>query len=220
MEYAYSEDFFLKYQDDSLRSAREIIPLLLQFIKPNSVIDVGCATGAWLSVFKEHGIQDILGLDGHASHSLLLIGETQYRQIDLSTPFELGRKADLALSLEVAEHLPAECAVTFIQSLVKIASVILFSAAIPGQGGTNHRNEQWPEYWAELFCVHGYIPIDCLRLRIWRNERIKFWFRQNILIYADEKSLDCWPQLKSYVESGSPPPLSLVHPELYTRRPR
>ena len=70
--------------------------------------------------------------------------------------------------LEVAEHIPPECADIFVESLTwGLAPVIMFSAAVPGQGGTLHLNEQWPAYWASKFAQHGYVLIDCLRPQLW-----------------------------------------------------
>lgn len=83
-------------------------------------------------------------------------------------PYLFGprRNFDLAVSLQVAEHLPPSSAKGFIDSLAKLAPVVLFSAAIPLQAGAEHLNEQWPEYWAALFKTHDYLPIDCIRGRM------------------------------------------------------
>ena len=93
-------------------------------------------------------------------------------------------KWEMILSLEVGEHLPKECAETFVYSLTQLAPVILFSAAIPFQGGTQHVNEQWQDYWVKHFQNKGYVAIDCIRNRVWGNERVEVWYAQNILIFA------------------------------------
>ena len=103
---------------------------------------------------------------------------------DLAQPLQIDRRFDLALSLEVAEHLPPECGSEFVQTLTDLSSVILFSAAIPFQGGTDHLNEQWPEYWADRFDARGYVPIDCIRRRIWRNEDVEWWYAQNLMFFV------------------------------------
>lgn len=38
----YTNDFYDWQQEGSKRSAREIIPLVVELIQPTSVIDVGC----------------------------------------------------------------------------------------------------------------------------------------------------------------------------------
>ena len=55
------------------------------------------------------------------------------------------------------------------------------SAALPGQGGTHHVNEQWIDYWANMFGQHGYQPFDFLRPLFWDDARIEPWYRQNAI---------------------------------------
>lgn len=143
----YNEGFFQYLQEGSKRSAEQIVPILLELIQPQSVIDVGCGTGTWLSVFCEHGIEDIWGVDGdYVQEEALEIPKDRFLSHDLTKPLALDRKFDLAISLEVAEHLPCDSAEAFVDSLTQLAPVILFSAAIPFQGGVGHVNEQWQEY--------------------------------------------------------------------------
>ena len=115
---------------------------------------------------------------------MLEIPTDRFLALNLSQPLPIKQQFDLVVSLEVAEHLPCECAKVFVESLVKLGPVILFSAAVPFQGGTNHVNEQWPEYWAKLFQEQGYVAIDCIRNKIWQNDRVKWYYAQNILVFA------------------------------------
>ena len=148
----YTPQFYDLHQDGARRSARQIIPLVLNWVRANSVVDVGCGTGSWLATVRECGNDDIIGVDGdYVYQSQLEIPRATFVARDLTRPVDLGRSFDLAISLEVAEHLPAPCASTFVASLVKLAPIVLFSAAIPGQGGTDHVNEQWQDYGAICF---------------------------------------------------------------------
>ena len=148
----YDEKFFRNLEKGSLQSAKEIVPLVVRFLQPASVVDVGCGTGAWLSVFKEQGIRDILGVDGdYVNLDSMFIPKEAFQPHDLTRPLKINRKFDLVVSLEVAEHLPSNCAETFVESLTGLGSVVIFSAAIPYQGGQNHVNEQWQDYWKKLF---------------------------------------------------------------------
>lgn len=211
-EKPYTSDFYRKQAADSRRSAEIIVPLVVDLIRPNSVVDVGCGVGAWLSVFMDHGIGDVLGVDGAwVDKAELRIPERRFTSFDLEKPLRLGRQFDLAMSVEVAEHLPAECAEIFVASLTRLAPVVLFSAAIPFQGGTHHLNEQWPEYWAGYFRERGYAAVDCLRKKIWRNDNVDWWYAQNILIFARRDYLDTRPILKPEHEA----PSALVHPKKY-----
>lgn len=218
MNEPYTEEYYKKIQEGSLQAAREVVPLILSLIQPKSVLDVGCGTGAWLSVFREQGINDIWGIDGEEICSKELLFERErFTAVDLCKGFQIDQKVDLVVSLEVAEHIPLESAGIFIQSLVKMSPVVMFSAAIPGQGGLNHLNEQWPDYWATHFRSYGYLCLDCVRKKIWNNSKIKFWFRQNILLYVEQEYLKTHQTLATQYDADQVTPLALVHPELYLR---
>ena len=120
------------------------------------------------------------------------------------------------MSLEVAEHLDEAAADTFVASLVALAPLVLFSAAIPYQGGTNHVNEQWPSYWHAKFAARDYVVVDCLRERLWRNEQVTYWYAQNMLFFVRRDRLADYPALAAHVaRAGDGPPLHLVHPGHY-----
>jgi SAM-dependent methyltransferase len=215
----YSPAFFESITDGSLRSAEIIVPLLVSTIRPASVIDVGCGDGAWLHVFERHGVVDVCGVDGsYVPSSQLRISEHAFRAADLSHAFRLERRFDLALSLEVGEHLPVASAPEFIDSLVRLASVVVFSAAIPGQGGTNHVNEQWQGYWAALFEERGYCPIDCIRPFVWNHPDVELWYAQNCLVYVRADTLDSYPELRATALQPARSPLDVVHPRMYMLR--
>lgn len=203
-------------EDTNLISARVVVPLVIELVSPKSVIDVGCGTGLWLKAFSENGIREITGIDGSwVDKKMLVIPGQAFISKDLEQPLNIGKKADLAVCLEVAEHLNSTKSEQLISSLVEVAPVILFSAAIPFQGGAHHVNEQWPDYWAKIFKEKGYIPVDCLRRKIWDDNRVSFFYAQNILIYVDKKKINEYQKLKKEVEAGYNEALSLVHPHMY-----
>jgi SAM-dependent methyltransferase len=185
-------------------------------VQPRSVVDIGCGTGAWLAVFQEWGVQDVLGIDGaHVPRDRLEIAPERFLVHDLTHPLRLDRHFDLVLALEVAEHLPPQCASLFVESLVRLGPLVLFSAAIPFQGGLHHLNERWPTYWAERFAARGYAPIDCIRPRVWENERVQWWYAQNLLLYARYDALAANPALHGAYHACAGRPLNLVHPRRY-----
>lgn len=195
----------------SLETYREsdamiIADILSQNYTIRSVIDIGCGLGGWLSVFQNKGCE-VLGVDNHytLSESKIYVDRQYLVGHDLSTPYLSPGKYDLALCLEVAEHINAEHADRLIDSLVACSDLILFSAAIPFQGGQGHVNEQWPSYWIEKFKKRGYQPKDAIRPLIWNNENIQWWYRQNMLLF--EKS--------SVEEKSDSSKYNLVHPDLY-----
>jgi SAM-dependent methyltransferase len=210
---AYTTDFFDTIRDGARRSAEVVVPIVLETLKPTSVIDVGCGDGTWLSVFLEMGVKDVWGLDGdYVNVTQLRIPRGLFRPTDLSSPFMFERKFDLAMSLEVAEHLPPSSAKGFVESLSRLASLILFSAAIPLQGGTNHLNEQWPDYWVELFRTHDYLPIDFIRGRIWSNRKVEWYYSQNTILFAQAECVRKDDELSRLYQQTNQQQLSLVHP--------
>jgi SAM-dependent methyltransferase len=212
----YTKSFYEEIRDGARRSAEVIVPLVLQFLAVRSVTDVGCGDGSWLSVFQKLGVEDILGIDGkYVTRELLQIPQDRFRAFDLTKSFSLGRVFDLAISLEVAEHLPADCAAGFVESLTRLSPLVLFSAAIPCQGGNHHINEQWPDYWTKLFKKHEYVPVDFLRRRIWQNDSVEWWYAQNTLLFAQSKLLESDATLKTEFERSNLDQLSLVHPKQY-----
>ena len=216
----YDEDFFALHEKTSRESARRIVPLVLEQFRPASVVDVGCGIGTWLAEFQAAGISDYLGVDGdYVSRANLLIDSSRFVARDLSQPLMLNRRFEMAVSLEVAEHLPEEAAATFVGSLTQLAPVVLFSAAIPYQGGANHVNEQWPEYWEQHFLNHGYVVVDSLRRRIRRSFEIMPWYRQNLMFYVQRDRVAEFPALAAAFEpSPRDAPLSFVLPEFYEYR--
>lgn len=183
-----------------------MVPLVLEACNPKSILDVGCGTGTWLKVFEEHGIKDFLGIDGDfVELDTLKISADKFLACDLRAEWRLNRKFDLVVSLEVAEHLPENSADLLVSSLVSHGDNILFSAAIPGQGGQNHLNEQWPIYWQRKFEKHGFYFQDAIRQLVWNNPDVEWWYRQNIFLVTKERPTHVAPILP------------LVHPELFQR---
>lgn len=214
----YTRAFYEHQSGGSRQSAAETIPLLLQWMRVSSVVDVGCGIGTWLAVFREHGITDAVGLDGaHVDRNQLLIPASQFRSVDLAHPPPPARTFDLAVSIEVGEHLPATAADNFVRYLTTLAPIVLFSAAVPGQGGTNHVNEQWPEYWAARFVEYGFVTIDCLRPLLWHRERVLWWHAQNMLLFVEQRSLEGHPVLQEMAARTDFRCLARVHPRAYAQ---
>lgn len=213
----YDKTFFANQQDGAYRSAEIVVPLLLDILGPlGSVIDVGCGTGAWLSVFQRHGVAQVFGVDGdYVDRTMLYVPQDCFGGRDLFQPLGDQGRYDLACTLEVAEHLPPERGESFVDDLTRLAPVVCFSAAIPGQGGTHHVNERWPDYWASLFAARGYYPVDMIRPRIWRDNRIEWWYCQNILLFATEAAIHGNPKLAAGRKGTRDAQLSVVHPRRF-----
>jgi SAM-dependent methyltransferase len=211
----YDAEYFTSIRDYSLESARAVAPLLTELVTPSSVLDVGCGGGAWLAAFHELGVTDLLGIDGYAPASAdLLVSRHYVAERNLREPFDLGRRFDLALCLEVAEHLPAESAGRLVESITAHTDVVAFSAALPGQGGQGHINEQWMEYWLALFEAYGFRGYDVLRPRLWGRPGIASFYQQNLVLFASAAAAKPIESRIATLPPAPASPLSLVHPEV------
>jgi cyclopropane fatty-acyl-phospholipid synthase-like methyltransferase len=216
---AYSQEFYVNRYEKTIHSANTILSIVLEHIPAvHSAVDIGCGVGTWLSVLQKKGVKDIQGLDGSwVDQDLLAIPRDCFKQIDLSkSVIKLPQRYDLAISLEVAEHLPSDRAKEFVSSLTALSDYVLFSAAIPFQGGINHVNEQWQHYWVELFDVMDYVVHDFIRPKIWNDNQIPYWYRQNILLFSKQKKSKDSPHDSVGFDTWSMP-LDLVHPDLYLK---
>ena len=131
----YDAAFFDMIRPGCQASAAAVVPVVLNHIQPRTVIDVGCGEGWWAKAFADLGGCEVLGLDGPGAGGAL---DGRFVAWDLRYSFADVARGELAVSLEVAEHLSAKRADGFVNDLCSIADVVLFSAAIPGQGGVGH----------------------------------------------------------------------------------
>ncbi|HEY8929507.1 MAG TPA: class I SAM-dependent methyltransferase [Mucilaginibacter sp.] len=190
-------------------AAQQVLPYVFELIHPSSVVDIGCGTGSWLQIAKACGASSVLGVDGvQVTAAMRCIEAQEFLQHDLTAFIQLPDKYDLAICLEVAEHLPETAADTLIDTLSASSEIILFSAAVPGQGGQEHVNEQGLDYWQEKFRSRGFFPVDMLREKFWENKQIDWWYRQNMLLYV---TLSCAKENNLTVSERLP---LLIHPEL------
>ena len=217
MKNKYGDNFYKDRHQKTVYAARTVLSIVLDAIPPvHSAIDFGCGVGTWLFVLKEKGVSEIKGLDGPwVDQNLLEIPKEDFREVDFEKAISIKKKYDLAVTLEVAEHISQKSADGFVDSLVSASDFVLFSAAIPFQGGDGHINEQWLDYWAEMFAERGYVALDFVRRIIWNNKSIPTWYRQNILLFVKKEQRQTVKEVLMSDEHGNRLQLSLVHPELY-----
>jgi len=215
----YNADFYRDRHAQTRHAAEAVLGVALSGMPEiNSAVDFGCGVGTWLEVLRDTGVGEVYGLEGDwLDRSLLRIPEACFSNADLTEPVDLGRRFDLAMTLEVAEHLPPEKAEVFVGSLVRHADIVMFSAAVPNQGGVNHLNEQPPEYWAGLFAAHGYRVFDYVRWRVWGDSSIPPWYRQNVFVYASEvRASEVEERVRGLEPVGMP--MSVISPDLLALR--
>ena len=201
----YDEAYFSWQRQTAEGSAAALLPVVL-------ILDVGCGTGAWLQEARRLGVEDVLGLDDGGAGSLV-IPQDCFMQVDLERPLNVPRRFDLAICMEVAEHLRPARGPALVRELAGVADAVLFSAAIPGQtppGSPEHQNERWQTYWAGLFRDADYEPVDALRPLIWDDRRIAFWYRQNAFVAAAQGN-------GAGLLAGERTIRDVVHPEMWSR---
>lgn len=217
--HGYDDDFFAYTSGQSGVAAARVTAIVRAALPVRSVLDVGCAQGVWLAAWRDAGIADYIGIDGdYVDPDRLKIDPARFQARDLAQPIDLGRYFDLVQSLEVAEHLPADRADTFVDSLVRHAPIVLFSAATPGQGGEHHVNEQPFEYWREKFRRRGYQPVDCIRPQIRGDRRIASWYRYNAFLYVRRDAFAALPDSVRQFEVADGQPLADLSPLAYRLR--
>ena len=211
----YPADFYQHRRAHTAHAARRILAALPPALSRRSVADIGCGTGTWLAAALEAGATSAFGIEGDwVTPAMLDDARIDFAPQDLERPVS-GPRVDLALSLEVGEHLTPARADSFVADLVALAPAILFSAAIPGQGGVGHLNEQWHSWWAARFAAHGYLAYDVIRPAIWTDDAIPAWYRQNVVLY-----LDAATAAPLSLTPTDPALLDKVHPAFWARANR
>ena len=221
----YSRKFFAHLREGSVGSARALVPIVLDIHPVRSMVDVGCGIGGWVKAFSENGVNGV-GVDGaYVNRSQLLMPADRFIAHDLNCELDVtdlctrfgDREAgrfDLAISLEVAEHLAPQRSEGLVCDLCALADVVLFAAAVPFQGGAGHINERWQSWWAQKFSETGYEPFDVLRRDIWGRRDIAWWYKQNTIFYVKRNSA---AHARFAARFGTPTAMmfDLVHPELF-----
>ena len=209
----YPAEEHQRFAAETRRGAVVVANILERWLDIRTVLDLGCGTGIWLSVLRDGGRRQVFGVDYETTDPAdLVIDPDLFLTADLGQKFDLHRQYDLVVCLEVAEHIDARCADMVVENCVRHADLILFSAALPGQQGLDHVNEQPPQYWAERFQRHGYIVLDLIRPLIWDDPQVPVWYRQNVLLFVKDDSTYL-EALRARTDTASRGPLDVAHPE-------
>ena len=215
---SYPADYYQRRDEVTRPAAQLVLGRLFELAPFASVVDVGCGVGSWLAVCLEMGVQEVFGIDAPwLDPSFLIIPQSSFLAADLNDSLDVGRRFDLAISLEVAEHVDPRHAREFVRTLTELAPVVLFSAAVPGQGGLDHVNEQWPDYWRDLFAEFDFQVIDCIRQHLWQaaeQESVPWWYAQNSFLFVQQDYCSSHPSFAVAREATNESMLSLVHPRL------
>ncbi len=211
----YPAEWHRIYGDKTGESARRVLPPLVRQFGATSLVEVGCGNGHWTQAGIEAGIASYAVIDGPWNNrDHLLVDKAHFIEADLARPLALPQRYDMAVCLEVAEHVQTQSAAVLVQSLVQAADVIVFGAAIPLQGGYGHINEQWPSWWRDHFAALGYQPFDLVRPAHWSDSAIHYWYRQNIFVYVNSANVRAI-KLAGEAGGGASALFDAVHPEKF-----
>ncbi len=215
---AYDQNWHMAHGDRTQESARRILRHLSTVMPFRSVVDVGCGHGHWLEAARALDVMQVAGLDGPWNDpAALRFPREDYRGVDFTGPWVIEGSFDLAICLEVAEHLREADAERLVQNLTGASDTVLFGAAIPFQGGYRHITERWQSWWAAKFASRGFEPFDLIRPLFWTDEAVHVWYRQNALVYvktANPARVEAGRQAAT-AAAAQGLPLDIVHPERF-----
>ncbi|HTH47978.1 MAG TPA: class I SAM-dependent methyltransferase [Candidatus Limnocylindria bacterium] len=162
----------------------QMLSYVLERFQPGSVLDLGCGTGRTLDYFLARGL-DAQGTEGSSKGISRANHPERIRQHDLEKPLDLGRRFDLLWCFEVVEHIRPGKVDVLLDTIVRHSSLIVVSAARPGQGGDGHFNEQPPEYWLERMQRRGF---ELLRDETKALQAIPETHSGNMLVFRQVRS--------------------------------
>jgi SAM-dependent methyltransferase len=186
----YDKRYFELIDSLAGRSAEVIAESVRTEFTPRSVLDVGCGTGAILAILQSWGICSH-GLE--QSEAALEVCQTRgldVRKFDLERDELAKEDADVVVSLEVAEHLPEAIVDRYVEILCQ-GNVVVMTAAQPGQGGTDHVNEQPHSYWISKFADRGFAYHEKLTEKLrsdWQNQGVATFYAQNLMVFYDDSA--------------------------------
>ena len=220
-ESVYDDNFYKNRNSNTEYAAVKILGLVLERLKRNmnSIVDVGCGVGTWLKIAcTQYNFKTMVGLDGdYVPRQYLQIEEKCFMPTNLEDycvekVIKCGNvtKFDIAICLEVAEHIERRNARKFVHNLCRLSDIVVFSAAIPKQGGNAHINEQRLSYWVKLFEENNYQLYDLIRSEIWNDKNIPVWYRSNVVIFGNREIENTLVNTKNVAAF-----MDVVHPDMF-----
>ncbi len=188
----YTAAYFAQLDLTSAASADAIAAFVVRRFQPRSAVDVGCGTGALLAALARAGVSSTVGLErAEAGLAICRARGLHVQRLDLECEeYAAATRFDVAICLEVAEHLPPTAGDKLVFLLCAAGRVVVFTAATPGQGGTDHVNEQPHEYWVDRFRRCGFAldarQTEAVRAE-WKAAGTADWYQRNALIFQPDQ---------------------------------
>ncbi len=182
---AYTADYFQSVVFDT--DYQTLALYIVEIYHPKTVVEFGCGPGHLSRELAKLGVQ-VTSVDGY-SHPDFTGLPVEFYPLNLNDATAIAnlfqdKHFDLAVSLEVAEHLQPESSPTIINWLTKVAPVVVFSAAVPSQGGHGHINLHPRDYWHSLFTQSNFVISDRIREKLRTHPSVAPWYRYNVVDYV------------------------------------
>lgn len=189
----YDQHYYASDVEEGSRSSAAVMARsILGWAHAKTLIDVGCGTGALLEAFRNLGC-DVRGLEySEAGLEYCRRRRLSVQKFNIEKDaVDVAGRRDVAVSFEVAEHLPLRSAGRFVELLCGLSPRIVMSAATPGQGGRGHINEQRHAYWIEKFETRGHRFNAEISRRFadeWKAAGVSHWYSDNVMVFAQENA--------------------------------
>lgn len=153
--------------------------LVAMFPKVQTIADIGCGNGAYTRYLEDAGF-DAYGFDGSP------LTPDFCQQADFSQSVDIGTY-DMALCLEVGEHIPARYEQTFLYNVCNAARRwVVLSWAVPGQGGDGHVNCR-DNYWVVQQMQRRGFNLDAEKTFALRAAATVSWFKNTLMVFHKVK---------------------------------
>jgi hypothetical protein len=154
----YSAAFHKAIESDELPQAVRLANYIQTYIKPYVFYDFGCSTGLYLrEVKKRLPMIESKGFE-FSEEAIATALCPDIIKTDLTVPLFFGKKSNtLGLCLEVLEHIDDSFWREVLTNLTNHCDILIFSAALPGQGGTGHINCRPRIDWIRRFHELGWV---------------------------------------------------------------
>jgi len=184
----YSRDFHKSIENDEYPQAVRLSEYIKLYVNCSIFLDFGCSTGLYLNEIQKR-LPNIEAIGFEFSEDAVRHALCKnVKQFDLTQPILREKKDNtftLGLCLEVLEHIDDSNWKPVLDNITKLSDIIIFSAAIPGQGGTGHINCRNKIDWIRRFYSLGWvIDLDHTKhmLEYMKNGYHMGWFAFNAMV--------------------------------------
>jgi SAM-dependent methyltransferase len=185
----YNPGVFLEFDLVARRNAPPFVDAVLMALPAiKTVCDLGCGSGRYVAEFRRHGVA-AQGFEYGLTPRLfarargLMIGRFD---LEREPPLPRTVQFDLAMTLEVGEHIPPYLSGQFVRTLVALSDRIIFTAAQPHQEAPGHINCREKAFWRRLFEAEGFTTdletLAKIQHGLESKKEVSAFLRSNLLV--------------------------------------